>query len=116
MVRFLYAGYTEKKCEDFFCTAISEIKRLSGEKSIAKIVTSDKVMVECVSFSEKNCLPFKRCDYLIIDTDFGDLTGKKMEKAYKIAEDMKSQIRPDAKLISKKDFFLILRGICEGGI
>ena len=116
MTNFLYAGIDAKKCEEFMHIVLCDIQRWSGEKSLGKIASSEKLRVHCVSFSNRSCLPFKECDYLIIDTDFGNLDFRQTEKAYEIAEDMKSQLRPDAKLITKRQFFEILKEMCEGGI
>lgn len=116
MIQFLYAGLDQKKCEEFYVIAIENIRRWSGERSITNIVNSDKVRVECMSFASNNCLPLKRCDYLVLDNDFGTLYGERERKAIEKVENMKRNIRPSAKVINKRQFFELLKEICEGGI
>lgn len=116
MIHFLYAGLDQKKCEEFYVIAIENIRRWSGERSITSIVNSDKVRVECISFAANNCLPLKRCDYLVLDNDFGNLYGERERKAIEKVENMKRNIRPSAKVINKKQFLTMLKEICEAGI
>lgn len=116
MLKFLYAGLDQKKCEEFYIIAIENIRRWSGVKSITDILNSDKVRVECMSFASNNCLPLKQCDYLVLDNDFGTLYGDRERKAIEKVESMKRNIRPSAKVINKKQFLTMLKEICEAGI
>lgn len=116
MIKFLYAGLDQKKCEEFYVIAIENMRRWSGVKSITDILNSDKIRVECVSYSVNSCLPFKSCDYLVLDNDFSTLYGNQEQKAVEKVESMKKMIRPGAKVINKKQFFTLLKEICEGGI
>lgn len=116
MLKFLYAGLDQKKCEEFYIIAIENIRRWSGVKSITDILNSEKVRVECVSYSVNSCLPFKTCDYLVLDNDLGKLYGEQERKAIEKVESMKQNIRPSAKVINKKQFYALLKEICEAGI
>ena len=116
MLKFLYAGLDQKKCEEFYIIAIENIRRWSGVKSITDILNSEKVRVECVSYSANTCLPFKTCDYLVLDNDLGTLYGEQERKAIEKVESMKRNIRPSAKVINKKQFLTMLKEICEAGI